>query len=843
VRRIELTIEGLRRDLRYAARGLRRSPAFATVAILSLAIGIGANTAIFSLVDALMWRPLPVANPDRLAIVDISGNWTLTHGQFERLRDAPSGADLSAIIRTDRYNVVVSSAGPAAAIVDEGPVRLALVSGNYFATIGVTPSIGRALTVDDDRDGAAPVAVISDAYWRGRLLRAPDVVGRRLTFTGIAYDIVGVAPPGFSGEWVGRPADVWIPITAQPRIMTEIPVGLPNAGVTAIGRLRDGASLTQMAAALQVALTRDLQAAGPTLSAAQQRMIATARIQVEPGGRGHSPQRTSFGASLTILMLAVGLVLLVACANIANLMLARAEARRRELSIRVALGANRAQLAGQLLAESGLVAATAGALGLAIARWAATAIAAFVRTDPSGRVAGLALDLDLAIDARWLAFTAAISCLAAILFGLLPAMRASAVSVAAALSARGDSASSGLRFRAGRLLVVSQVACSLVLLVGAGLFVRTLRNLSTQDLGFARDRLLLIWALPGQTGGRGAAAANYWQGLTATLEALPGVASASASNQGVLNGADAGGGSGPALRVEGGQSVQTGLPGWRSFVTPRFFETMGIPLVAGREFTERDTADAPRVVVLGQAFARHYFGDRNPVGLRIWFPEDAGAPTAIVGVAKDATSGTPREALQRPGLTYFSYRDKEAARRLRAMTIAVRTSASPLPLVPHIRRALREVDPNLPVIKIDTVDQQLADVLVQERLMAALSGFFGTIALLLACLGLYGVVSYSVGRRTSELGVRIALGATRRQVLGLVLGESVWLVLAGVAIGVPVTLAGARLVAARLYGVAATDPLTIAAAAAAMTVTAATAALIPARRASHVDPIVALRAE
>ena len=838
------TLEGFPREIRFALRALRRSPGFTAAAVCSLAVGIGANAAIFSVADALMWRSLPVRDPGRLAVVSASGFYNISYQSFDALRDGGvSAIDLSAITRTDRYNVGISYAGGAS--IDQGPVRAALVSGNYFSVLGAPAAVGRTLTPDDDRPAAAPVVVISDAYWASRFSRAPDIVGRTLTLTGVAYSIVGVAPPGFSGEWVGRTADVWVPIVFQPQIMTEIPLGLRNAGVTVMGRLRPEVTREQAASALHLVFARfQRDEFGPNSTPQQQRELADSRIVVEPGGTGYSPQRTVFGQTLAILMMAVGLLLAVACANIANLMLARASSRQRELTVRVALGAGRSVLMRQLLVESALLAAMGGALGLALARWATGLLAAFVRTDPAGRGNGLALDLDLHADTRWLAFTAAISVVTALLFGLMPALRAARASLANGLGARGaDTGATRGLFSAGKLLVVSQVALSLVLLVGAGLFLRTLRNLTTQDLGFARDHVLLVWTLPGQTSGRGANAANFWQSLGERLSEVPGVVAASASNQGVLNGAEAGTLGGPGLRIEGVPEVQSGLPGWRSFVSPGFFQTMGIALVAGRDFTERDTEAAPRGVIVNQTFARHYFGDRNPIGMRVWFPEDRSAATEVIGVVRDFTGGTPREVAQRPGLTYFSYRDKEAARRLRTMTIAVRTSGDPRLLAPRIRDALREIDPNLPVVKIDTVDEQLGDVLIQERLMATLSGFFGVVALLLACLGLYGVVSHAVGRRTSEIGIRLALGATRGGVLGMILRESLALVSAGLAIGTLLTLGGGRLVAARLFGVQASDPQTMAMAMLTMIAVATLAALVPASRASRVDPMVALRCE
>src|SRR5262245_8605082 len=835
-------IDDLARDVLYALRMFRRGPGFVAAAVLSLALGIGANTAMFTIVERLMFRPLPVRDPSALIVVRSGQNFSLDYAMFEKHRESAAHvADLSAVIRTDRYNVGIGENR-----IDEGPVRLALVSGTYFSTLGINAAVGRTFGPEHDRPGFQPVAVISDSYWDQKFARAPDVVGRTVTLNGDAYEIVGVMPRGFTGEWIGRPADLWIPIVNQPRIMLEIPLGLPNTGVLVVGRLQPGVALAQADAALQVVLQQVLRAAaGPKPTAQQLEEIARNRLLVEEGGRGFSPQRQSFGQSMTILMLGVGLVLLVACANIANLLLARSEARQREMAVRAAIGAARSRIIRQVLTESVLLAAMGGVLGLAFARWATSLLAVFMRSGPVGNAVTLSMDLDVEPDGRFLAVTALLCLATGVLFGLAPALRASSVSLTPSLTGRGaDSKTTRGRFSAGKLLVVSQVAVSLVLLIGAGLFVRTLRNLTTQDLGFDREHLLLIWTLPGQTGGRGAAAGDFWQRVQQRLSSVPGVISTSASNQGVLNGSDFGGmtGSGPGLRIEG-EPRQPGSLGVRSFVAPAFFKTMGIPLIAGREFTESDTASAPRGVILSQTMARYYFGDRNPIGRRVAFPEDTSATTEIIGVARDFTGFTPRDVLRRPSQTYFSYRDKEAARRLRSMTIAVRTAGDPRAMMATLRRELRDVDPNLPILKIDTVDEQLNDVLVQERLVAALSAFFGALALLLACVGLYGVISFTVARRTSEIGIRLALGATRRQVLWSVLKESLTLVAAGIVIGLPATLALARLMASRLFGVGPTDATTIAGGILLMVTLAAIAGLLPAQRAARVDPMLALRAE
>jgi len=842
-------LDDLWRDMRYAARMLARTPAFTAVAVLSLALGIGANTAIFSVVDALMLRSLAVHQPEHLVLLTNSSGNYVQYSMFEKLRDAAaSTADLSAIIRTDRYNVGVGAAAGGSSQVDGGPVRVALVSGNYFSTLGTATAMGRTLAPADDRPSGAPVAVVSDDYWSRRFGKGADILGRTLTFGDTVYDIVGVAPRGFLGEWIGRPADVWIPIVRQPQIMIELPVGgLQNAPAVVIGRLNTDLARTQ--AVLQTAFERDMRAQlGPSPTAPQLRQIAAAQIALASGARGLSPQRESFGRSLTMLMTAVGLVLVVACANIANLLLARSESRRREMAVRLAVGASRARLVRQVLTESVLLALLGGLVGVLVAQWATAALASFVRSGPvTGAAVVLSMDLDVHPDVRVLVFTAALCVVTGILFGLAPAFRGSRVSLSPALLTRGPGAdpfASRGRLSLGKALVVVQVAVSLVLVVGAGLLVRTLRNLTLQELGFDRQHLVFVWALPGQTGGRGAGAAEFWRAAMDRVAMLPGVVSVSASNQGVLNGSDLSNlGSGPGLRIDGEAQAPTGLPGLRSFIAPGFFKTMGIPLVAGRDFTEEDVATSPRGVIISQAMARHYFGNRDPVGRRIWFPEDTSAATAVIGVAGDFLVGGPRETARRPGYTYFSYRDREAPRRLRTMTMAVRTAGDPMASADAIRRGLQGPPLQLPVLKIDTVGEQLSDILVQERMVTSLSTAFGSVSLLLACFGLYGVISYTVARRTNEIGIRMALGATRSGMVRAFMTESLALVVLGIVAGTVATIAVTRLIASRLFGVGAADPVTMAIGIMLVILAAALAAALPARRAARVDPMVALRFE
>jgi len=842
-------IEQLGPDLRYALRMLLRSPVLTSVAVLSLALGIGANTAIFSVINALMLRRLPVRSPEQLVMLRRDDGFQaefwrylgFSYPHFERLRDtAQVFSDLSTISLLDRFNVTVG--GPGGGL-DPGQVRVALISGNYLSMLGVNARVGRALTGDDDSvPGGHPVAVISDSYWRRQFASSTDILERTLTLNGTSYDIVGVMPPGFTGDWVGRPADIWIPMMMQSQVMPEMPGLLTkgNGWLRVVARLKPGVTVQEAQAAVQTIYYRLLrEQAGANPSREQMQYIAQVRLELRPAGNGFSPERLSLAQSLAILMVVAGAVLLIACANVANLLLARSEARRTEIAMRLALGAGRARLARQLLTESILLAMMGAALGLVFAALGTNVLSTVslgsVQMDARGTSSWLSLDLHP--DLRDFAFATGLCMIAGILFGLAPAYRGSMVSVSRSLMERGPSGGgSGGQFGLGRLLVISQVAVSLVLLIGAGLFVRTLRNLRSLDPGVDRQHLLLVWTAPGQTGRQGPVLARFVHAVQERISSLPGVLSASASNHGFLDGHE-GGGDSERYKIEG-HIAKPGKFGGRVAITPGFFETAGIPLLAGRDFTERDLDTSPHVAIINETMARFFFEDENPIGRHFGMPGDMGTPIEIVGVVKDAKFGTPRDA----GLTeYWPY--LQIIGLMRTMCVEVRTGGNPTAIASRVRQELHDIDPGLPVLRIDTIEEQLNDVLAQERWIAGLSVFFGAVAALLACLGLYGVISYTVARRVPEIGIRLALGAAPADVLGMVLKESMLLVVAGVAIGVPVTLAAARLISARLYGVSAADPLTIAAAASLMTAVAALAGFLPAWRASRVDPMIALRYE
>jgi predicted permease len=837
-------IADLWQDLRYGARMLRRSSGFTVVAVLSLAIGIGANTAIFSVIDALMLKTLPVQNPEQLVTLrtNDSGFYS-SYPSFERYSDLTQVfSNASAICLVDRYNVTTNSPIGAAA----PQVGIALVSGNYFSTLGVDTVIGRTLTADDDRlPGGHPVAVISYGYWEGRFERVADVVGRTLTLNNTTYTILGVTPRGFSGDWIGQPTDVWIPIAMQSQVMPEKPGLLTNPSanwVRIVARLKPNVTIPQAQAAAQVSYQQILrEKAGPNPPYEELQQIAQAQLGLDSAARGFSLQRQSMAQPLVIVMIVVGLVLLITCANLATLLLARAAARQQELAVRRALGASRSRLVRQLLTESFLLVLIGGALGVLLAAWGTNALATFLGSGlpRMGFSTPVTVSLNLHLDARMLAFTAAVCLITGLLFGLVPAFRASQVALASALNRRGAD-SGAARFSLGKGLVILQVALSLLLLSSAGLFVRTLRNLKSQDIGIDRQHLLLVWTAPFQAGRSGPAIATLYQTAQERISSLPGVLAASPSNSGWLTGGGRGSGS-EGLTVEG-QAPKPGLAGGigRAAVGPGFLATVGMQLLEGRDFTEQDNKDAaPHVAIINETLARFEFGDQNPVGKRFGQRGETGYPWEIVGVVKDGKDRNLRE--QNLGMVYVPYR--QLTDKLGMMCLAVHTVGNPADIAARVRQELSDIDPSLPVLNIDTVEEQLDGVLVQERLTATLASIFGVLAALLACLGLYGVIAYTVARRTNEIGIRLALGAPPAGVLRMILKESMVLVLVGVVIGISLTLAVTRLISAMLFGVSATDPLTIGATTLLLIMVAALASLLPARRAARVDPMVALRYE
>jgi predicted permease len=836
-------LEQLLQDIRFGLRMLRKSPGFAAVAILTLALGIGANTAIFSVMNALLLKTLPVQNPEQLVIFDPifqghSSNGLTSYGVYERLRGLSAFfSGIAGIANVDRSNVTVNGLGGGA---NPEQVRVGLATGNYFETMGVNAVTGRTFGPEDDRvPGGHPVTVISHAYWERKFSLDPGIVGRTLRLNGTTYTILGVTARDFSGEWVGRPTDLWIPLTMVAQVMVELPPDLThgaamNVRIQVLARLKPGAQVGQAQAAAKAIhqqFWRDID--GPNLSAQDLDRIAHTDVELLPAARGYSPRRRDLAQPLAIVAMMVGLVLLIACANFANLLLVRSATRHREISVRQAVGAGAARIVRQLLTESVLLAAIGGALGLVFAGWVTSALMKFAAAGPvRGVQPGMTLELHL--DGRVLAFTSLLCLLTGILFGLAPALRTAKASISPTLSERSASAL-GASGRLGRVLVISQVAASLLLLIVAGLFVQTVSNLKSQDLGFDRARVLLLWIAPGQTGRWGAANASLYQKVEERISSLPGVLAVSPSVYGMLQGNLT---PGTILDVPGyvpGSDADARAQ-W-SIVGRGFFDTLGLQLIAGRNFTEYDTTTAPPVAIINETMASHFFGHENPLGKHF---QSWGVTKQIVGVVKDAKYESPREEGKR--MFYLPY-SQQLERLSQTICVAVRTEGPPASFALRIRQTLRDLDPNLPVLRTETIDDQLDELLVPERLMATLAGLFGALAALLACLGLYGVIAYGVSRRRNEIGVRMALGAQRGDVLGTVLKESLSLLIVGIAIGLPMTLGAARMISSRLFGVSAADPVTIVGASGLMLAVGTLAGLLPAYRASRLDPMVALRHE
>jgi predicted permease len=825
-------------DVRYAVRTLRRTPGFAAVVIVSVALGIGANVAIFSVADALLLRPLAVHEPDRLVTIE----QTLRDGyrqanfafsDYERFRErSGTFAGMTATTWADGFNVVAGGPGGGVGASQE---HISIVTGNFFAMLGVTASRGRVFTEDDDRTlGAHPVAVISDEYWARRFDRAGDVVGRTLTVNGTTLEIIGVTPRAFTGDWVGWPTDFWVPVAMQADVVAGT-TRTTRGGFTQfklLARLAPNVTAAEARATLQVVhgeIAREkVRGSG---------VVADARVEVVSASRGYSGQRDTFAKPIAVLTGLVVAILLITCANVAALSLARATARRREIAMRMAIGASRARVMRQLLTESALLALGGSIVGVALGVAGMDVLARLIASGPASSVSlgASSVTLHLHLDGRLMAFAVGVSVVAVLLFGLMPAVRGSRVSLQSVLARRADGGAGGAAAR--RALVVLQVALALVLLTGASIFVQTLRNLRREDLGADRTRLVLVWTLPGQTGRQGDRLRSLIGSVHDRLASIPGVTMVSESGTGLLTGSSGG----PRIHADGSTPNDDNAIAVDGSMTagPGFFETIGQPLVYGREFRAGDADTSARVVIVNESLARRLYGRENPLGRRVLQRAEGRVQSyEIVGVVTDARYRNPRQAA---GLmTYWPLLNSGRAPRV---TFIVRAGVDPRPLIPTIRRELREAEPALPVLNVDTVEEQLDGLLFRERLTADLSLVFGMLALVLASVGLFGVVSYGAARRTHEIGIRVALGAPRRRVLGMVVGDSVRLVVAGVVVGVPLAVMLQRWSASLAYGVPVKGVETPVVAGVVLLGVAVAAAILPARRAARVDPVIALRVD
>jgi predicted permease len=828
----------LLQDGRYAVRSLARTPTFTASAILSLALGIGATATVFSVVDALLLRPLPVTRPERLVtpeqmFSDGVRQYNFSHSDFERFRELTGAGVFAGVAASSWADAYDGTPGTATERRSE-TLRVSLVAGDYFRVLGVSLPAGRGLAEQDDRESAPPSAVIGDSYWARRFERSPDVIGRTIQLNGSVFTVIGIAPRGFSGDWVGWPTDVWVPSASAPAVFPSAD-GDVRARIQykLIARLAAGVALPQARAAAEI-LYQDLQQAPPRYSGVSR----NARLELVSAERGYSPQRASLTQALSILACTVALALLVICGNVANLLLVRTASRDRELAVRLSLGATRWRLVRQLMTENLLLTALGAGAGLLLAAWGTDLLAGLVRSAPVATIADgtPALELDVALDLRVVAFTVLVAVVTGVLFGFLPALRGSDTLMLSVLNRRTpETPRLSPRARPRTILLVGQIAASTILLIGTGLFIRSVSALRSEHLGFDRQQLLLIWTLPGPTGKRGPALEAMWDTVRDRLTAVPGVQGVASSVEGLL-GASPGGG--PLVTIEG--SDQPGVRIQRTMtVASGFFRTVGQPLLEGRDFRPDDREGSPPVVIVSESYARRAFGGIEVAGRRVRI-NGADRATEIVGVVADARHAGPRAS---PGPMFYYPPGQNLQRLSRSMCIVVRSTVPPASLASALRRQLRDVEPSLPVLRIDTIEEQLSSVLFQERLITRLAAFFATLALLLTALGLYAVLAFATERRRREIGIRLALGASPAAVMSAVVREGTILVLTGLLLGIPTGVAILRLVSSRLFGVGVADPFTITIAAVVLIGIAELAVFAPAHRAAKIDPAVALRTE
>ncbi len=831
-------------DLRYGVRMLFKHKGFTIVAALTLSLGIGANTAIFSLLDAVLLKSLPVRQPDRLVLFGKgwpvgmtngfpNASWDLfSYPFYQEVRQRSEVFSGVAALRSfpNTLHGIVNADGAGGELEQ---IIGQLVSGDYFSLLGVNAGLGRVFTEADDQiSGGHPLAVLSHSWWKRRFGGDPAVIGKIITISQRPYTIIGVAAPEFFGTTVGQSPDLWLPLAME----AQLPPywngreDRDSHSLLLIARLKDGVTTQQAGVAVNLRFKQHLREwAGELPSAKSLQDIQLARIDLTPAGRGLSELRRDFSLPLRLLMAVAGIVLLIACANIANLLLARSAARRKEFAVRLALGAGRARLFRQLFIESALLAALGGAAGVLLAWWGSRVLIRMVSAGSQP------LPLDVALDARVLAFTLLASLLSALVFGTAPALRAAGVELIPALKGGKGAASATARNPLGKALVVAQVALSLLLLVGAGLFVRTLINLQSIDTGFD-GRNVLLFTIDTTAAGykEDASLAALFRNVEEKVKTIPGVGAASfavfAFNQGgwsmlafTRN---------PGSPAGGDRTIQNNAVG------PDYFSVLGLPIKQGRGFDARDTERSRKVAVISEEMARRFFPGESPIGKRFGFTAiENSEKIEVIGVVKDAKYGSLDETPQ--PMVYHSYRQYISYLN----NFEVRFNGAPSALIPLIRRAIREVNPNLPIDEVVPLAEHVERSLIQPSLVARLSTFFGLLALLLACVGLYGILSYAVAQCTGEIGIRMALGAQTGDVLWLVLLDAAVLVLIGVGIGLAVSLAVTKTASSLLFGLQPNDPLTIASAVLLLATVAALAGYLPARRATRICPMAALREE
>jgi predicted permease len=862
----------LLQDLRYGFRMLLKQKGLTSVALLSLALGIGANTALFSIVDAMLLKMLPVKEPERLVLFKTVAPQDFSVGSYNGSsnKDQQTGLINRTSFAYVTYQRLREQQGPMSDIFAFGNIGLNLtadgqaeiangqaVTGNYYAALGVQPAVGRVLTDEDDKAGAEPVAVLSHRYWQKRFGGDAAVVGKQINLNNRPFTVVGVSAKGFDGTaGVGTSQDVSIPVAIEPQLYADKDRSYMNgAGVwwlRIMGRLKPGVTPEQAQGQLENAFLQSVLEHRAARQAAAKARGGNAisdldpkqypRLIADPGGQGEMYRRKYYAPSLYLLLGVVGLVLLIACANVANLLLSRSAGRQKEISLRLALGASRSRLIRQLLTESVLLAVLGGLFGIIFAIWIKDGLIAV------SLWGGRGMALEPSLDWRVLGFTLALSLLTGILFGLAPAWRTTRVDLTPSLKDSGRGSSAVHRSLLSRGLVVVQVALSLLLLVGAGLFVRTLLNLQRVDPGFNTQNLLLFDVEPSLIGYKDDKLRQIYTLISERLETVPGVQGVTFSRMPLLSQSSSS--SSVFLREalnatpnSEGQIAPSG-EGYRHVVRENFLQAMGIPLLSGRTFGPQDTTTSPKVVVVNQTFANKYFPDQNAIGKRFTYDTKKPDELEIIGIAKDAKYTSQRDEI--PPTVYSSYRQE---RPQSGATFEVRTTGDPSATIASVRSVVREIEPNLPVMNVKSQVEQADETLRMERLFAKLLTLFALLAQQLAAIGLFGVLAYAVSQRTHEIGIRMALGADRGNVLRMIVKQGMILVLIGVVLGV----VGAYILtkyleswislSKMLFGVKVTDPLTYGVIAVLLTVVALIACYIPARRATKVDPLVALRYE
>lgn len=842
-------IEDFIADSRYALRSFRKSPSLVCVVVTSLALGIGANTAIFSVINAVSLKMLPVRDPERLVLLSWSAKgWP---EPFVESIEGNGGKDASGLMSSNSFpidvyaevkkqndvfdrtfafaandhNVNVDLNGSAES------ARLLAVSGDFFAGLGVSAVFGREILPGDDSPSDSPVAMLSYEFWRKHFHGDFATSGNTITINGSVMNVVGVTPPGFFGVIPGSSIDIYIPLVIYreeyKRLYPEDDLASPKTWwLDVVGRLKPEVKETVATSELQVIFDRSLRARQKTLSNA---VIPT--IGVQAAGRGLNELRERFSTSLLLLMGMVGLVLMIACANVAGLLMARATARQKEIALRLSLGASRSRIIRQLLVESVMLGTIGGCAGLLVSAWASSGL---VHLLGNGRNP---IYLSTEVDYRVLAFTATVSILSGVLFGLMPALAATRINVAPSLK---DSVSQfstrAMRFRIGKVLVEGQVALSLLLLIASGLLVRTLDRLQRVSPGFDRHALLTFEVRPGLNAYDDPRLIGYYEELQRRLQSLAGVRSATFTQHGPIDS----GWSSNAPQIPGYTAPSQEVEVYRHLIGPDYFSTLNVPIVLGRSITDRDTQTSPKALVVNETFVRKYLHGDNPIGKHLVYGKNGRMGTfEIVGVAKDVKYGKIRD--EAPPTAYWPYR--QATLISRQMIFLVRTYGDTSAITKSIRQVCLDLDKNVPVVGMQTEEEVIDSSLFLERTFALLSSTFGVLALVLACVGLYGTIGYAVTRRTAEIGIRMALGAERGRILRMILYEVFSVVLAGILIGLPASWVTSKLLNHQLYNLSPHDPLTIVSSGLIILAITLLAGFLPAVRASKVDPMIALRYE